>query len=204
MAVVQVVVVPAVVGAAEAADMRKLIYGMLTSLDLFVEDRTGKFGWATPDDELHRHFNERAAYMTTHLYGRRMWETMSAYWPNALNDPDPTAREFAKHWNAGEHVVFSRTLTSVDHGARLVTTDAVEEVKRLKAGDGSAIEVSGPGLAATLLAAGLVDELHAYLNPVAVGGGKPFFAGLDRQIDLRLLGVQTFSGGVVQLRYAPR
>lgn len=183
--------------------MRKLIYGMLTSLDLFVEDRTGNFEWATPDEELHRHFNERAAVMTTHLYGRRMWETMSAYWPNALEDPSPIAREFARQWNAGEHVVFSRTLSSVGHRARLVATDAIAEVKRIKAGAGSDIEVSGPGLASKLLAAGLVDELHAYVNPVAVGGGKPFFA-LDHRVDLRLLGVQTFSGGVVQLRYAPR
>ena len=183
--------------------MRKLVYGMLTSLDLYVEGPDGTFAWATPDEELHRHFNERAAEMTTHLYGRRMWETMSGYWPNALQDPNPTAREFARTWNAGEHVVFSRTLNAVGHGARLVTTDAVTEVKRLKAGSGSAIEVSGPGLASTLLAAGLVDELHAYINPVAVGGGKPFFK-LDHRVDLRLLGVQTFSGGVVQLRYAPR
>jgi len=39
--------------------MRKLIYGMLTSLDLYVEGPDGTFPWARPDDELHRHFNER-------------------------------------------------------------------------------------------------------------------------------------------------
>ena len=185
--------------------MRRLIYGMLTSLDLYVEGRDGTFAWATPDDELHRHFNERAATMTTHLYGRRMWETMSAYWPRAGSDPaaSPVTREFARRWNAGEHVVFSRTLRSVDHGARLVTGDAVDEVRQLKLGDGSDIEVSGPGLASTLLKAGLVDEIHAYVNPVVVGSGKPMFAELDGLLELKLLGVETFSGGVVQLRYAP-
>jgi dihydrofolate reductase len=184
--------------------MRKLVYGMLTSLDLYVEGPDGHFAWATPDAELHRHFNERAAFMTTHLYGRRMWETMSAYWPTAGNDPDPVAREFARLWNAGEHIVFSRTLESVAHGARLVTGDAVEEIRRLKVGEGSDLEVSGPGLASACLKAGLVDELHAYINPVAVGGGKRFFTDLAGQIELTLLGVQTFSGGVVQLRYQPK
>src|SRR5690242_849785 len=112
--------------------MRKRIYGMLTSLDLYVEDPGGGFDWATPDEELHRHFNERAAFLKTHLYGRRMWETMSAYWPTAEDNPDstPVEREFARFWKAGEHIVFSRTLESVGHGARLVKGDALEEVAR--------------------------------------------------------------------------
>jgi dihydrofolate reductase len=186
--------------------MRKLIYSMLTSLDLYVEGPDGQFGWATPDAELHKHFNANAASMTTHLYGRRMWETLSAYWPTAESDPTgtPETREFARYWNAGEHIVFSRSLQKVDHGARLVRDNAVEAVKRLKAGDATDIDVGGPGLASTLIEAGVVDEIHVYLNPVAVGGEKPFFAGLKGRLDLRLLGVQTFASGVVQLRYAPR
>ena len=186
--------------------MRTLTYSMLTSLDLYVEGPDGQFDWATPDVEVHKHFNARAATMTTHLYGRRMWETLSAYWPGAESDPagTPETREFARYWNAGEHIVFSRSLQTVDHGARVVRDNAVEVVRRLKSGEGSDMEVGGPGLAWTLIEAGLVDEIHAYLNPVAVGGGKPFFAGLRGQLDLRLLGVQTFASGVVQLRYAPR
>ena len=58
--------------------------------------------------------------------------------------------------------------------------------------------------ASTLIAAGLVDEIHAYIHPVAVGAGKPFFHDLPRQLDLKLLGIHTFASGVVQLRYAPR
>ena len=97
--------------------MRKLIYSMLTSLDLYVEGPDGQFGWATPDAELHKHFNADAATMTTHLYGRRMWETLSAYWPTAQSDPagTPETREFARYWNAGEHIVFSRSLRTVGH-----------------------------------------------------------------------------------------
>jgi len=186
--------------------MRKLIYSMLTSLDLYVEGPDGQFGWATPDAELHRHFNAQAATITTHLYGRRMWETMSAYWPSARSDPEdsPETRAFAQYWNAGEHIVFSRSSRSVDHGARLVRDNAVHEVIALKSGEGSDIDVGGPGLAATMIEAALVDEIHVYINPVAVGGGKPFFADLNKRLDLTLLGVQTFAGGVVQLRYAPR
>jgi dihydrofolate reductase len=186
--------------------MRRLIYSMLTSLDLYVEGPDGQFDWATPDAELHKHFNAQYAAMTTHLYGRLMWETMSGYWPTAASDPDgaPETIEFARVWNAGEHIVFSRTLQAVDHGARLVRENAVEVVRELKAGDGTDMDVGGAGFASTLIEAGLIDELHVYLNPVVVGGGKPFVAGLHGQLDLRLIGVQTFSGGVVQIRYALR
>jgi dihydrofolate reductase len=63
--------------------MRRVIYSMLTSLDLYVEGPDGRFDWATPDAELHGRFNALAATKTTHLYGRRMWQAMSNYWPTA-------------------------------------------------------------------------------------------------------------------------
>jgi dihydrofolate reductase len=146
---------------------------MLTSLDLYVEGPDGKFGWATTNPELHRHFNAQAAPRTTHLHGRRMWGTMSAFWPTAKSDPTgmPESREFARYWNTGEHFVFSRSLESVAHGARLAREDALEVVRRLKSGEGSELEVSGPNLAATFIKAGLVEEIGVYINPIAVGGG---------------------------------
>ncbi|HET9342194.1 MAG TPA: dihydrofolate reductase family protein [Candidatus Eremiobacteraceae bacterium] len=186
--------------------MRKLIYPMNTSLDLYVEGTDGNFAWTTPDDELHKHFNDLIAVATTHLHGRRMWETMGGYWPTAEADPacTPVMKEFARYWNACEHIVFSRSLQSVEHGARLVRDNAVEIVRQLKSGAGSDMLVGGPGLASTLIAAGLVDEIRPYIHPVAVGAGKPFLLDLPGQLDLRLLGSHTFANGVVQLRYAPR
>jgi dihydrofolate reductase len=186
--------------------MRKLIYSMNTSLDLYVEGRDGEFAWGAPSAEVHKHYNALYATTKTHLYGRRLWETMSAYWPTAESDPagTPESREFARFWNAGEYLVFSRSLQNVEHGARLVRDNVIEVVKSLKSSDGTDMDVGGPGLASTLIEAGLVDEIHAYINPVVVGGGKPFLSGLKGQLDLTLLGIQTFTSGVVQLRYAPR
>lgn len=186
--------------------MRKLIYPMNTSLDCYIESTDGNFAWSVPDPELHKHFNDLIAVATTHLHGRRMWETMGSFWPTAEADPasTPVTREFARNWNACEHIVFSRSLRSVDHGARLVRDNAVEAVRQLKSGQGSDMLVGGPGLASTLIAAGLVDEIRTYIHPVAVGAGKPFFLDLPQQLDLKLLGAHTFASGVVQLRYAPR
>jgi len=186
--------------------MRKLIYLMNTSLDGYVESADGNFTWSIPDVELFKHFNDLYAVMTTQLYGRRLWETMSGYWPTAEADPaaTPESKEFARRWKAGAHIVFSSSLQSVDHGARLVRDNAVEAVRQLKSGEGRDMFVGGPELASTLIAAGLVDEIHAYIHPVAVGTGKPFFQDLPQQLDLKLLGIHTFASGVVQLRYAPR
>jgi dihydrofolate reductase len=186
--------------------MRKLIYSMNTSLDNYVESSDGNFGWGIHDAEILEHYNGLFAVMTTHLYGRRLWETMSDYWPTAEADPtlSPETKTFARHWNAAEHIVFSRSLQTVGHGARLVRDNAVETVRQLKSGEGSDMRVGGPGLASTLIAAGLVDEIHSYVNPVAIGAGKAFLPDLSRQLDLNLLGVHTFASGVVQLRYAPR
>src|SRR5262249_23064879 len=56
--------------------MAKLIYSMLTSLDGYIEDEKGAFGWGAPADEaVHTFVNELAAPMGTFLYGRRMYET---------------------------------------------------------------------------------------------------------------------------------
>ena len=75
-------------------------------------------------------------------------------------------------------------------------------MRRLKSGEGSELEVSGPGLAAALIQARLVDEIGVYISPMAVGGGKHFFATLEGPLELSVPGLQTFEGDVVHLRYA--
>ncbi|HEY4202022.1 MAG TPA: dihydrofolate reductase family protein [Devosiaceae bacterium] len=185
--------------------MRKIIYAIPMSLDGYIEDRGGRFDWAEPDAELHQHFNDHYDHIDTDLYGRRMWEMMSAYWPTADQDPDapPLVVDFSRRWQQARHIVFSRHLTSVGHGATLAEGDIAEVVRRLKAEPGKDMSVSGAGLAASFMALDLIDEYWLYVVPVAVGGGKPFFQDLHRQLRLRLLSTRTFSGGVVHLRYAP-
>ena len=63
-----------------------------------------------------------------------MWQMLSAYWPTGESDPSgpPETREFARYWNAGEHIVFSRTLQTVDHGACLVHDNVVDVVRQLQ------------------------------------------------------------------------
>jgi dihydrofolate reductase len=180
-----------------------LTYSAIASLDGYIEDEQGDFGWAAPDEEVHAFVNDLERSVATHLYGRRMYDVM-AYWQTEGDGPDdsPVSRDYATIWRAADKVVYSRTLTSVSTPrTRLERTFDPAAVDRLKRG--ADLSIGGPELAGLALAAGLVDEVHLFLVPVAVGGGKPALPhGL--RVDLALLDERRFGSGVVYLRYAVR
>lgn len=177
-------------------------YSMSASLDGFAATEDGSLDWVTITEEIHAAFNDESRTVATSLYGRHLYELMAAYWPTAEEDPDatPAMVDFARIWRATPRVVFSQTLASVEHNSRLVRGDAVAEVARLKA-QGLTMDVGGPTLAGSLLAAGLVDEVSLYVNPVVLGAGLRFFPALDVPVRLRLLETRTFEPGVIRLRY---
>jgi dihydrofolate reductase len=185
--------------------MAQLVYTALTSLDGFLEDEDGRFDWAMPDAEVHAFANELEATTGTHLYGRRMYETM-AVWQTVEAGPgvDDIEAEFAEVWRALDKVVYSRTLDEVRTArTRLEREFDREAVRRLKDTADRDISISGPDLAQHAFRAGLVDEVHLFVFPVVVGGGKP---GLPRgvRVDLELLGERRFGNGVVHLHHRPR
>jgi dihydrofolate reductase len=182
--------------------MAKLIYSAITSLDGYIEDREGRFDWAAPDAEVHAFVNELEGPIGTHLYGRRMYETM-AVWQTIGDGPGVSAAEvdFADVWRALDKVVYSRALDAVSTPrTRLEREFDPEAVRGMKAAADGDISVSGPGLAQHAFAAGLVDEVHLFVFPVVVGGGKP---GLPRdlRVDLELLDERRFGNGVVHMHH---
>jgi dihydrofolate reductase len=184
--------------------MRKIVFGMSVSLDGFFEAPEGDLSWTFPDEELHTHFNDLDRTFDTHLYGRRLYELMAAYWPTGDEDPDAPEyeKEYARIWRAMPKVVFSKTLQQVGWNSRLVRGDAAAEVNRLKALPGGAMSVGGAELAASLMQLGLIDEYRLYIHPVILGEGRPLFGALREPIHLRLVETRIFGSGVVLLRYA--
>jgi dihydrofolate reductase len=140
--------------------MRKVIYVTSLSLDGYIDTSVGDSGWAIPDEEFHRHFNELEQEIDTHLYGRRMYELMAVFWPTADQAPRAPAYiiDYTKIWKAVPKVVFSSTLHKVDWNSRLVKGDALAEVATLKAQAGKNISIGGLVLASSLAGAGLIDE----------------------------------------------
>ena len=183
--------------------MAKLIYSAIASLDGYVADEQGPFDWAMPDEEVHSFINEQERRAGTHLYGRRMYETMVVWETMDTGPPEPAAlREYAEIWRAADKVVYSRTRAApASARTRIEREFDPEAVRAMKASAEREISVGGAELAGHALRAGLVDECHLYLNPVIVGGGA---LALPRgfRIDLTLLDEHRFAGGVVYLRYA--
>lgn len=191
--------------------MARLIYAMNISLDGHISDRDGNFGWSIPTPEFYAAINDLQRSVGTYLYGRRLYETM-AVWDTVHLAPGAPAftpglqeyeREFATMWRAAEKVVFSTTLTSVSTPrTRLERTVDPDAIRQLKATSERDLTVGGPGLAAAMLAADLVDELHAFVHPLITGGGAPWLPR-DHRTPLELAGEQRL-GGIVHLHYRAR
>ena len=182
--------------------MSRLIYSAITSLDGYIEDEDGNFDWAMPDEEVHAFINDLERPVGTYLYGRRMYEIMVGWETDpSLAEQSPLMRDFAEIWQAADKVVYSRTLETASTSKTRIERDFdPEAVRRIKASAGRDLAVSGPNLAAHAFRAGLVDECHLFLAPIAVGGGKRSLPDGVR-VKLELLDERRFEGGMVYLRY---
>lgn len=183
--------------------MRKVFYAMSVSLDGFIEAADRDLRWFDPDEELHEHFNDWEAMIDIHLYGRRLYENMAAYWPTAGENPSATKVEieYARIWKEMKKIVFSKTLKKVGWNSQLVSGNIAQEVNRMKAQSGKDMSVGGAGLASTFMQLGLIDEYCLYVHPIILGGGKPMFPHLRDKINLQIVETRTFGSGVVLLRY---
>src|SRR5204862_7832780 len=142
-----------------------LIYSAIVSLDGYIEDEDGAFDWAAPDDEVHAFVNDLERSVGTHLYGRRMYETM-VFW-ETVEDEQPVIRDFAEIWRAADKIVYSRTLAEASSArTRIEHNFDREAVRQLKETAGRDLTVGGPALAGEAIKAGLVDLYLLFLVPV--------------------------------------
>jgi dihydrofolate reductase len=184
--------------------LARLIYSAIASLDGYTADAQGKFDWAAPDAELHAFVNDLERDVGTHLYGRRMYETMAVWETMDVSGEPDVMRDYAEIWRDADKVVYSHTLAAASTPRTRIERDFdPEAVRRMKQTAGRDLSVGGPGLAAHALRAGIVDEIQVFLVPVVVGGGtRALPDGL--RADLDLLDERRFAGGAVYLRYQSR
>ena len=184
--------------------MAKLIYSAIASLDGFVADEDGKFDWAQPDEEVHAFINDLARPVGTYLHGRRMYEVMVAWETLTLAGQPPFMQDFAEIWRAADKIVYSRRLDTVSAARTRIERDFdPEAVRQMKAPAGHDFMVGGPDLAGQAIKAGLVDELHLFVAPIVVGGGKQSLPNNVR-LELEVLDERQFGNGMVHLHYRTR
>jgi dihydrofolate reductase len=184
--------------------MARLIYSAICSVDGYVADASGGFGWAAPNEEVHAAVNDLLRPAGTHLYGRRMYDVLLA-WETMDAGPDQpeVIRDFAALWRAADKVVYSTTLGSVSsERTRIERQFDAQAVQAMKDAATRDLTIGGPTLAAQALRHGLVDECHLFLNPVAVGGGTPALP-TSTQLRFDLVDQRRFAGGVVHLHFRP-
>jgi dihydrofolate reductase len=178
-----------------------VIYSMSVSVDGFIADREGAFGWTAPSDELFRFHLAQVRELGGYLLGRRLYETMLVW------ETDPAMRDnearcaFADVWCAIPKVVFSRTLDGVQGNARLAEGSVAEEVVAALDATGKDVSIGGAGLAAAAFELGLVDELRMFRYPVVVGGGTPLLPPVTEDVALDLIQTRTFGSRVIYERY---
>ena len=189
--------------------MRKLIVSEFVTLDGVIqapggsdEDRDNGFahgGWTRPywHDDMGQRFGSLMKEVDAFLLGRRTYVTHAeAFEPMAPGDP------FGDMMNAPAKYVVSKTLTNpIWRNTTIIRDNVVDAVRTLKAEPGKTIITDGSSqLVHTLLANDLVDELHLFLYPLALGGGKRLFPEQVRT-QFTLEGVTPFPSGVVDLHY---
>lgn len=182
--------------------MSKLIYAMNMTLDGYVADEQGALDLVPVDADVFADHTELHRSVGALLYGRRLYETM-AVWET---DPELAATssamaDFTAEWKRPVKIVYSTTLTTpITDNTRIERAFDVAQVKALKQTTTGDLMIGGPDLAGQAIQADIVDELHMYVLPLILGGGKP---GLPRghRIHLELLDERAFGNGVARLRY---
>jgi len=110
-------------------------------------------------------------------------------------------RDYARIWQSAEKIVFSNTLSKLSStNTRIERQFDPGAIRKAKAASSRDISIGGPALAGQAIKAGLVDEIHLFLNPIVVGGGNQALPD-DVRVRLDLLEENRFRNGVVHLHY---
>ena len=189
--------------------MRKLIAGMQTSVDEKIEGPEGYADWVEAWSDAY----DVIPRVDACLLGATMYPVYEQYWTAVQTAPDkptpatgkvptPDEVEYARFVAHTPHYVLSSTQTSA-LWPKTSFIRGVDEVAALKQLPGKDIYlVGGARTTASLIDAGLVDELRLIVHPLIAGDGKPLFSTTERRRELELRNVQQLAGGRVSLIYA--
>ncbi|WP_315824259.1 dihydrofolate reductase family protein [Paraflavitalea speifideaquila] len=194
--------------------MKKLILQIQTSVDGFIADAKDRTDWMvwnwgaewTWDAALQKHFVDLHDTVDTVLLSRKMAEEgFIGHWARVAANPDGPQYAFAKSITAAPKVVFTKTLNqSVWENTSLAKGSLVSEVTKLKNLPGkNMIVYGGASFVSALIEAGLIDEFHLFVNPIALGSGLSIFKDPGHKLSLQLVNTQSYECGVTVLTYLP-
>jgi len=184
--------------------MKKIVVLNRITLDGMFDGPNGEQDWFIPGDAENKASHEIGVPVDSLLIGRVTYQNLTKFWPTVTEDSDfpKEVKAQAKEINEMPKLVFSKTLKKLDwENSKLMKGDLVEEVKKLKQGDGPGMLILGSGtIIQQLTGAGLIDHYVFILTPTILGKGKPQFKQ-NQKVDLELVKTQSFPSGNVMLHY---
>jgi dihydrofolate reductase len=176
--------------------MTKIIAGLFSSVDGVVE---------SPENWHFPYFDDEVGAVVGQLMQPRMLLGRVTYAGFAAHFAPLAGQEFADQMAAPAKFVVSTTLESADWGnATVLGADWVDRLREIKAGEGPDLGMSGSvTLIRSLIAEGLLDELHLLVHPVVVGKGARLFPEGVESHPLPLASSTALSNGTLHLVYAP-
>jgi dihydrofolate reductase len=184
--------------------MRRIKAGMFVALDGVVE---APDQWHFPyfNDEMGAAVTATLADVDTLLLGRKTYDSFAGAWPERETAGGEDAGLAKVLGDARKIVVSRQELEFTWRNSELLRGELIAEVRALKNGPGDKpIGMSGSvSVVRALLAAGLIDELHLLVHPIAVGAGLKLFADGVAPLPLKLRSAETFTTGVLNLVYGP-
>ena len=183
--------------------MRTFKLQVQTTVDCYMAGPDGEMDWMLfPwSDDLNAYVTALTEPVDCIVLGRRLAEGFIPHW---ASQPEGEDQAGVDKMNSTPKVVISNTLTESPWDNTVVAGDLVDTVNQLKAEPGGDMIVYGGGtLVSALIAEGLLDELHLFVNPTAIGSGMPVF-GRDARQQLRLVTAQPFDCGITALHFEPK
>ena len=182
--------------------MRKLKLQVQISVDGFIAGKNQEMDWMiwNWDDALKKYVTEITKPVDCIILGRKLAQGFIPHWAAKPEGEDPWAIE---KFNNTKKVVFSKTLKKSEWvNTVLATGDLVEEMTKLKQQNGKDLIAYGGGtFVSSLIQAGLIDEFHLFVNPVALGQGMTIFKELNHKQELTLKMSKAFDCGIALLCY---
>jgi dihydrofolate reductase len=187
--------------------MRKLKLQVQITLDGYIAGPNGEMDWMVWnwDDKLKQHVDDITQPVDCIVLGRKLAEGFIPYWAGVAANPDDPQFTAGKKFTDTHKVVFSRTLDKSAWDNTIVAKgDLTQEITALKKQDGKdIIAYGGAKFVSALIKQGLIDELHLFINPTAIGNGMTIFRESDSKLDLTLVKSTSFDCGIVVLHYKP-
>lgn len=180
--------------------MRKLIMFNMLSIDGFFEGPNHDISWHTVDNSFNDMAKQQQQEFDTLLFGNTTYTLFEEYWPKALVAPETSDddRVIAKQIDDKKKIVISRSRKETNwNNSEILKGDLVDEVKKLKEQEGSAIMIYGSGtIVRALTDAKLIDEYRIMISPTILGKGINLFEGVQMK-SLKLIKSQSFGNGNV-------